>query len=69
MKKDKKEKLNLLKGENLKKALQKAETAIVKLRLDKNMGRFHDVHVISKKRREIAYIKTKIREEELEKIN
>jgi len=53
----------------LEKALQEERIAIAKLRLDKNMGRLQDVHVVSRKRKEIAYIKTRIREKELGIIN
>ena len=69
MKKDKKEKLNLLKSKGLEKALQEERIAMAKLRLDKNMGRLQDVHIVSQKRKEIAYIKTRIREKELEIVN
>jgi len=65
MKKKDKEALAKLTLKELYRKLEEEVKALAKLRIDKNLGRIKDQRALSKKRDEIAVIKTKIREKEL----
>lgn len=52
----------------LKQLLKKAQEKWVELRMDLKIGKLKDVHVAKKKRKEIARIKTLIREKELKEL-
>jgi len=65
MKKKDKEALAKLTLKELYRKLEEEVKALAKLRIDKNLGRIKNQRALSKKRDEIAVIKTKIREKEL----
>lgn len=62
--KDKKE-LHTKTEKGLKSLLSKAQNELVKLRMDQAGRKLKDTHQVLKKRRDIARIKTIIREKEL----
>lgn len=65
MKRKQKEELRAKKIDELQSLLQKAEAELVKLRMEKASGRTKDTTVLRKKRKQIAVIKTLIRERQL----
>jgi len=67
MKKKELENLRTKKVEELKALIPAAEMELVKLRMEKATGKLKNVSAIGKKRKEIAVIKTLIRESELAK--
>jgi len=52
----------------LQKLLEKTQTEYLKLRMDLKIGKLKDVHAPLKKRKQIARIKTVIKEKELKKV-
>lgn len=65
MKRKQQEELRLKTIDELQNLLQKAEVELVKLRMEKASGRTKDTTVLRKKRKQIAVIKTLIREKQL----
>lgn len=62
--KEKKNFQQMSKGD-LSKLLQQSHSEMVKLRLDFSLAKIKDVQALKKKRREIARLKTALREKEL----
>jgi large subunit ribosomal protein L29 len=52
--------------EELKKSLEELQTELTKLKTDLGAGKLKDVQQVKKKKRDLARIKTMIREKELE---
>lgn len=69
MKKDEKEKLAQLKKAELEEEVAKRKKELAKLKIDRAMERLSNPHAIKQKRKEIAFLKTKIREKELNIVN
>ena len=65
MKQKDKGKLNQLNKAGLLKELEKEISELAQLIIDKGLGKLKDVRMIAKKRDKIAFIKTRIRENEL----
>lgn len=51
--------------DQLKRLIEKAEEELVKLRIDLGAGKLKDIHQVKKKRRDLARIKTILKEKEL----
>jgi len=69
MKRDEKEKLAQLTEQELKKRVTKRKKELAQLKVDRAMDRLNNTQAIGQKRREIAFLKTKIREKALNIIN
>lgn len=53
----------------LRESIIKAEEELVKLQVDKEAGKLKNVHQLTKKRNELAILKTILKEKELESEN
>ncbi|MGI6776268.1 MAG: 50S ribosomal protein L29 [Patescibacteria group bacterium] len=64
MKKEEKQKLTNLGKEELLKEIEKERSALVKLKMDKSLGRLKNIHEIGKKRAKIAFMLNLIQQKE-----
>ena len=64
MKKEEKQKLTNFSKEELLKEIEKERSALVKLKMDKSLGRLKNVHEIGKKRAKIAFMLNLIQQKE-----
>ncbi len=64
MKKEEKQKLTSFAKEELLKEIEKERSALVKLKMDKSLGRLKNVHEIGKKRAKIAFMFNLIQQKE-----
>jgi len=64
MKKEEKQKLTSFSKEELLKEIEKERSALVKLKMDKSLGRLKNVHEIGKKRAKIAFMLNLIQQKE-----
>jgi ribosomal protein L29 len=64
MKKEEKQKLTNLGKEELLKEIEKERSVLVKLKMDKSLGRLKNVHEIGKKRAKIAFMLNLIQQKE-----
>ncbi len=64
MKKEEKQKLTSFGKEELLKEIEKERSALVKLKMDKSLGRLKNVHEIGKKRAKIAFMFNLIQQKE-----
>jgi len=65
MKKSKLSELRMKTTKELEELIKKTQGELVKLRLAKEAGKLKDVHQVSKKRHDLARLKTILREKEL----
>ena len=64
MKKEEKQKLTNFGKEELLKEIEKERSVLVKLKMDKSLGRLKNVHEIGKKRAKIAFMLNLIQQKE-----
>ena len=64
MKKNDRQKLAVLKIEELEKKLMEERQGLLKLKMEKETGKLKDLHAYSKKRKDIARIRTLIGEKQ-----
>lgn len=64
MKKEEKQKLTSFGKEELLKEIEKERSALVKLKMDKSLGRLKNIHEIGKKRAKIAFMLNLIQQKE-----
>ena len=64
MKKEEKQKLTNLGKEELLKEIEKERSVLVKLKMDKSLGRLKNVHEIGKKRAKMAFMLNLIQQKE-----
>ena len=64
MKKEEKQKLTNFSKEELLKEIEKERSVLVKLKMDKSLGRLKNVHEIGKKRAKIAFMLNLIQQKE-----
>lgn len=64
MKKEEKQKLTSFGKEELLKEIEQERSALVKLKMDKSLGRLKNVHEIGKKRAKIAFMLNLIQQKE-----
>ena len=64
MKKEEKQKLTNFGKEELLKEIEKERSVLVKLKIDKSLGRLKNVHEIGKKRAKIAFMLNLIQQKE-----
>jgi ribosomal protein L29 len=64
MKKNDRQKLTVLKIEELEKKLMEERQGLLKLKMEKETGKLKDLHAYAKKRKDIARIRTLIGEKQ-----